>query len=112
MKIFLKQLKQAPQDNTFETTLDVIDQHYNFTPCEFKNANLVNQANQNNGSCKIFAFGQIHHLTKDQVLHCFGDYYRIDVLQHPEESNHQNIRNFINQGWSGITFNGTPLSKK
>jgi len=112
MKNFLDQLKQAPESNAFKTTLAIIDQYYDFTPCEFKNAGLINSANENNGSCKIFAFGQLHQLTEQQVLHCFGDYYRVDVLQNPEGVDHQNIRNFIKHGWSGITFRHSPLSEK
>ena len=112
MNNFLKQLEQAPENNTFEATLAIIDQYYTFTPCKFNNAGLVNQANQNNGSCKIFAFGQIHGLSEQHILHCFGDYYRKDVAQNPEGTDHQNRRHFIRHGWSGITFSGSPLSEK
>ncbi len=112
MKHFLQKLKQTPQDNTFESTLATIDRYYTFTPCAFKNGDLENSANQNNGSCKIFAFAQIHQLTQQETLHCFGDYYRIDVLGNPQNSDHQNIRYFISQGWPGIFFEKQPLSKK
>jgi len=112
MNNFLQQLKDAPESNSFENTIATIDQNYNFTPCEFKNGDLINAENQNNGSCKIFAFALLHNLSEQQTLHCFGDYYRVDVLKNPDSTDHQNIRNFIKSGWSGISFNSTPLSCK
>jgi len=112
MKNFLQQLNDTPQNTSFEDTMSIIDQNYDFTPCEFKNGDLLNVENQNNGSCKIFAFAHLHNLTEQQTLHCFGDYYRSDVLKNPAGTDHQNIRNFIKTGWDGISFNASPLSKK
>ncbi len=112
MKIFLQQLENNPETNSFENTMATIDASYDFTPCEFRNGDLLNTENQNNGSCKIFAFAMLHNLSEQQTLQCFGDYYRVDVLTNPQGSDHQNIRNFIKQGWSGITFNSAPLKEK
>ena len=112
MNTFLQQLKDAPQNNSFEATIATIEENYNFTPSEFKNGDLINAENQNNGSCKIFAFGLLHNLSEQQTLHCFGDYYRVDVLKNPDNADHQNIRNFIKSGWSGISFNASPLTPK
>lgn len=112
MKKFLLQITNTPENNNFENTINTIDANYNFTPSEFKNGSLLNTADQNNGSCKIFAFAQLHNLTEHQTLHCFGDYYRVDVLKNPDNTDHQNIRNFIASGWSGISFNANPLTAK
>jgi type III HopJ-like effector protein len=112
MNNFLQQLKKTPENNSFENTIAIIEQYYDFKPCEFNNGDLLNAENQNNGSCKIFAFARLHDLTEEQTLHCFGDYYRVDVLNNPGGSDHQNIRNFIKLGWSGIVFNSSPLTKK
>jgi len=112
MNEFLQNLKNNPLDNSFEATIAVIDQNYNFTPAEFINGDLSNSKNENNGSCKIFAFAHMHDLTETQTLHCFGDYYRKDVLDNPDKTDHQNIRNFIKTGWSGIKFNSEPLTEK
>jgi len=112
MKSFLEKIKTSPENNSFENTIATIDKNYFFTPCEFRNGDLLNTENQNNGSCKIFAFARLHNLTEQQTLHCFGDYYRTDVLKHPDSTDHQNIRHFIQQGWSGIDFVKQPLSKK
>lgn len=112
MNTFLKNLNDSPQNNRFEDTMSVIDQNYNFIPCEFKNGEQLNAPGENNGSCKIFAFARLHNLNESQTLHCFGDYYRKDVLENPHNTDHQNIRNFMKTGWSGITFNSEALSKK
>ncbi len=46
-------------------------------------------AGQNNGSCKIFAFGLAQDLSPEQTLACFGQFYRNDVLGFPENTDHQ-----------------------
>jgi len=111
MNHFLQQLKTSPETNSFENTMAVIDANYHFTPCEFSNGDLVNAQNQNNGSCKIFAFAQLNNLNEQQTLHCFGDYYRMDVLENPNGTDHQNIRNFMQHGWAGIKFDTNPLTR-
>jgi len=114
MKIetFIEQLNTAADSINFNDTMSVIDENYDFTPCEFTNGSLTNEANQNNGSCKIFAFAKLNNLSEELTLQCFGDYYRKDVLQHPDSEDHQNIRNFMSSGWSGITFSTPALNIK
>lgn len=109
---FLKRLKDAPESISFNETIAVIDALYSFTPTAFSNGSLRSEAGQNNGSCKIFSFGRLHALAPQQTLACFGDYYRKDVLGNPEGSDHQNIRNFMKNGWAGIHFEGDPLKPK
>ncbi len=101
---FLKKINDAPEQTQFDEVISLIDSHYVFTPTAFSNGELNNAANQNNGSCKIFAFAKLHQLPEDITLQCFGDYYRLDVLQHPDGEDHMNIRNFMRTGWSGIRF--------
>ena len=76
-----------------------------------KNGNQINNAGENNGSCKIFAFALLQQFTKEETLSLFGDFYQ-DVLNSPEASDHQNIRNFMIFGWNGIHFEGAALEKK
>lgn len=109
---FLDKLKNSPDEITFDYTMSVIDNLYDFTPVSFTNGNLVNAAGQNSGSCKLFAFAKLQALTEQQTLACFGDYYRKDVLKHPNGNDHQNIRNFIRTGWEGIAFDTMPLTLK
>jgi hypothetical protein len=109
---FLKQLEQNPEQIEFSETMAVIEENYNFTPSAFTNGNTVNEADTNNGSCKIFSFGLLHELSEQQTLACFGGYYRDDVLGNPEGDDHQNIRNFMVSGWNGIRFSGSALAGK
>ncbi len=109
---FLQRLNSAPHSIAFNDTIAVIDSLYEFTPTAFSNGDLLNEAGKNSGSCKIFSFARMHNLTPQQTLHCFGDYYRKDVLANPAGSDHQNIRNFMQSGWAGIHFNGSALTPK
>ncbi len=114
MKIndFLQQLKQSPTTITFADTMDTIAANYHYTATPFKNGAATNAAGTNEGSCKLFAFAQQHNLTQEQTLACFGDYYRIDVLQNPSANDHANIRNFMATGWEGIQFEGQALKAR
>lgn len=112
LESFLQRLKDLPEDIEFNDTMSIIDSLYAFTPTSFKNDGLINESDQNSGSCKIFSFARLHNLTEEQTLACFGSYYRDDVLNHPENRDHQNIRNFMKTGWSGIEFDSEPLKTK
>ncbi len=107
---FLTQLSQHPDQVEFSDTMAVIEENYTFTPRSFVNGDTVNEANQNNGSCKIFAFGLLNKLSVEHTLACFGAYYRNDVLKNPDGEDHQNIRHFIVSGWDGITFSNSALT--
>ena len=96
----------------FAQTMQIIDDNYEFTPTGFKNGDTFNEANTNNGSCKLFAFAQLHQLDTQTTLNLFGRFYSEDVLKNPEGDDHQNIRNFMQYAWQGIEFSGTALSKK
>ena len=97
---------------SFSDSIAVINSYYAYRPTRFSNGDIINEAGTNEGSCKIFAFAQLHQLTEQQTLNLFGDYYHIDVLKHPGGTNHQNIRNFMRYGWEGIEFDDNPLLKK
>ena len=108
---FFIQLSTEPETISFEQSVALIDQLYLFTPTGFKNGELYNAAGENNGSCKILAFGLLHQLSASQTLFLFGDYYRL-VLDSPKGTDHQNIRNFIRTGWDGVVFENTALQEK
>lgn len=109
---FLSKLRSNPESISFTNTIEVIDAHYHFTPVRFTNGTAVNEAGANSGSCKLFSFAKLQQLSKEETLACFGDYYRVDVLQHPEATNHANIRNFMITGWEGISFDADALQQK
>lgn len=112
LNTLLQLLRDSPESVAFNDTMVVIDSLYDFTPTAFTNGALRSEAGQNNGSCKIFSFAKPHQLPPQQTLHCFGDYYRKDVLGNPDGTNHQNIRNFMKSGWEGIAFEGDALKLK
>lgn len=112
LNAFLHKLNMTPDSIAFSDTMAVIEAIYEFTPAAFKNGDLMNDQGQNSGSCKLFAFAQLQGFSPQQTLACFGTYYRDDVLLHPDASDHQNIRNFMKTGWSGIKFNSSPLKAK
>ena len=112
LKAFMQRLNDAPSSISFEDTMAVIDALYEFTPTTFQNGSQLNEAGKNNGSCKLFAFARLQGLSEQQTLHCFGAYYRDDVLQHPDGTGHQNIRNFMQNGWAGIEFGGNALTPR
>ena len=109
---FLTKLNATPDQITFADTIATVDANYDFTPTAFVNGELENAVGQNSGSCKLLSLAKLHNLSPEQTLHCFGDYYRIDVLQNPNATDHQNIRNFIRFGWDGVCFEGNALACK
>lgn len=112
LQLFLDRLKETPESIEFTDTMAVVEENYTFTEARFTNGNTVNEAGQNSGSCKLFAFAKLNGLSKDETLACFGAYYRADVLEHPDADDHQNIRNFMVHGWDGIVFDSEALAAK
>lgn len=107
---YLDKLNNSPETLEFQQLMDVIDQYYEFTPTAFRNGEINNMPGENSGSCKLLGFAQLHSLSEQQTLACFGQYYRVDVLGDPQGDNHQNIRNFIRTGWAGVEFETVPLA--
>ena len=103
------QLNSAPERVEFNDVIALIDATFTFTPTAFSNGEVRNEANQNNGSCKLLALGQYLNLTDEQTLALFGNYYRKDVLENPLGEDHANIRNFMKTGSAGVKFETFPL---
>ncbi|KZN30466.1 hypothetical protein N480_05795 [Pseudoalteromonas luteoviolacea S2607] len=109
---FIKRVTTQGNTIEFEQTISLIDSHYEFNACAFKNGEQHNEAGTNLGSCKILAFAKLNNLSEHATLHCFGRYYREDVLLNPKGTDHANIRNFIQFGWQGVSFSQLPLVQK
>ncbi|MCF6435839.1 HopJ type III effector protein [Pseudoalteromonas sp. MMG022] len=112
IKAFIARLNSDALNIEFDHTMALIEQHYQFTPVTFTNGEQHNEAGTNLGSCKILAFAQLHGLDEQATLNCFGRFYREDVLQHPDGSDHGNIRNFIKFGWDGVSFTEPALKAR
>ena len=105
-------LRQLQQDTfVFESTLEFIETHFNFTPSAFNNGGVLNTLEQNQGSCKVFALAQLLEFSQQQALACFGQHYR-DVLATPEVDNHHNLRRVLKEGLGNISFDQFPLEQK
>lgn len=109
---FLAKIKSEPESIGFTDTISVIENNYDYTPTAFTNGGVKNDAGQNEGSCKILAFAYINNLSITETLNCFGNYYRDDVLGNPAGDDHQNIRQFILDGFEGVKFDILPLEFK
>ena len=109
----ITQIKSQAETVEFDDVIDCIDEYFEYTPTHFTNGSghdiVMNQAGSNEGSCKIFAFATTEGLSEFETLSCFGKYYREDVLQHPEQNDHANIRTFMRHGWAGIQFEQSAL---
>jgi hypothetical protein len=115
LETFLLKVK-SNETLSFDETMEIITQHYDYTPAEFTNGSgedsLVNAAGTNEGSCKIFAFSLLNELNQQQTLSLFGDFYSKEVLQDPLGNSHQNIRRFMRDSWDGINFSQPALVLK
>ena len=109
---FLEKLNTQPESIEFTETMSVIENQYQFTETAFTNGEQSNAAGENSGSCKLFSFAKLNQLSEAQTLACFGAYYRDDVLAHPDADDHQNIRQFMTNGWSGVKFSAEALAIK
>lgn len=107
-------IRTQPDTLRFDEVIAAIDAHYDFYPTRFStgHGDIVNEAGSNEGSCRILAFAQLQGLSREQALACFGDYYRTDVLRHPAQTRHANIRAFMTHGWEGVHFDRMPLRRK
>ena len=108
IKQFKAKLKVSPTEINFAETMQVIEEFYNFTPTTFTNGDIKNNAGENSGSCKLFAFAKKQKLTKEETLFCFGEHYK-NVLEDENGTSHQNIRNFMKSGLEGLSFEGEAL---
>lgn len=95
----------------FTQVIEFIETYYEHQPTAFKNGKVYNEANQNQGSAKVLAFAQINELTTADTLYLFAEHYQA-VLANPAGADHQNIRQFIDNGWAGVVFEGQALTMK
>ena len=109
----LAQLFTSLKANTinFKHVIEFIEARYQHINTAFKNGDAYNQATQNQGSAKVFAFANLHQLSAPNTLYLFAEHYQA-VLSSPTATDHQNIRQFMLCGWEGIAFEGEVLVEK
>lgn len=108
----LKLIDTDPESIEFKEVLLTIDENYNYEPARFDNGAVVNEAGENEATCKILAFAKMHDLDRERTLACFGKFYRDEVKEHIHDAGHANIRTFMVCGWRGVEFHGDVLSPK
>ncbi|MDB5116843.1 MAG: HopJ type effector protein [Mucilaginibacter sp.] len=113
MKEQLLTLIAASKENSlnFTDVIQFIETYYQHQPTAFKNGDAYNEATQNQGSAKVFAFAQLHNLSAKDTLYLFAEHYH-SVLANPNATDHQNIRQFMAHGWPGVVFEGEALVAK
>jgi hypothetical protein len=95
----------------FIDVINYIESKYTHTPAAFKNGLQNNAADQNQGSAKVFAFAKLESLSQEDTLKLFAEHYNA-VLDTPNGEDHQNIRQFMINGWEGIEFENDALTSK
>lgn len=95
----------------FVDVIEFIDAAYTHTPTAFQNGAQHNAATENQGSAKVFSFAKLNGFNQAETLSLFAEHYAA-VLATPEATDHQNIRQFMQNGWDGIVFEGTALTEK
>lgn len=95
----------------FADVLAFIDDNYNYTPTAFTNGNQENAIDQNQGSAKVFAFAKLNDYTENDTLKLFAEHYKA-VIETPNGTDHNNIRQFMQNGWNGVSFENDVLTKK
>lgn len=95
----------------FSDVLAHIEARYQHTPTAFQNGAHHNAATENQGSAKVFSFAKLQDLDQAQTLSLFAEHYA-SVLATPEGTDHQNIRQFMQNGWDGVKFEGQALAEK
>ena len=108
---YLEKLRSGVKMN-FSDLTNLIDQEYEFLNVAFKNNDLINSKEENQGSAKVFCFGLMHSLSEEDTIRCFGEHYQ-SVIDEPKNNNsHLNIRSFISNGWKEVLINQNALKLK
>ena len=113
MKEEISSLISALKQNTvpFSDVIKFIETYYYHQSTAFKNGDTYNETGQNQGSAKVLAFGKLNNLSKEDTLYLFAEHYQ-SVLANPAGTDHQNIRQFMINGWPGVVFEGEALIAK
>jgi len=95
----ITQLQNLP----FKEIVGYIDENFYYTPSDFKNGDVINAANENQGSAKVLYFAKMLKLSVEDTLKLFAEHY-VAVIGAKDGSSHQNIRSFMKNGWEGVEF--------
>ena len=57
------------------------------------------------------AYAKLNNLSQEDTLKLFAEHYNA-VLETPNGTDHNNIRQFMENGWNGVTFENDVLTAK
>src|SRR5690606_28454544 len=95
----------------FAAILAYIDTHYTYTASAFQNGSKYNAEDENQESAKVLSFAKLHNLSQNDTLKLFAEHYEAVQLT-PQGTDHQNIRQFMQHGWTGLQFDRQVLQEK
>ena len=99
------------KEANFNDVIQYIEDNYTYTASAFTNGNQENASDKNQGSAKVFAFAKLNNFSKDDTLKLFAEHYAA-VLENPNGTDHNNIRQFLENGWDGVKFENEVLVAK
>ena len=67
----ITQLQNLP----FKEIVGYIDENFYYTPSGFKNGDVINAANENQGSAKVLFFAKMLKLSVEDTLKLFAEHY-------------------------------------
>ncbi|MFZ5723326.1 MAG: HopJ type III effector protein [Pseudomonadota bacterium] len=104
---------ESTKTQSFQEVMATIRRHYECFPIAFTvgagtDQPVNNPAGSNVASSQLLAFARRLGLSETETLPLYREHYRA-VLEHPEGTDHANIRAFMAAGWAGVQFEGDPL---
>ncbi len=103
--------KLMNDEANFADVIAFIEDNYTYTASAFTNGNQENAADQNQGSAKVLAYAKLNNLSQEDTLKLFAEHYNA-VIETPNGTDHNNIRQFMENGWNGVTFENDVLTAK
>ena len=103
--------KLMNDEANFADVIAFIEDNYTYTASSFTNGNQENAADQNQGSAKVLAYAKLNNLSQEDTLKLFAEHYNA-VIETPNGTDHNNIRQFMENGWNGVTFENDVLTAK
>lgn len=103
--------KLMNDEANFADVIAFIEDNYTYTASAFTNGNQENAADQNQGSAKVLAYAKLTNLSQEDTLKLFAEHYNA-VIETPNGTDHNNIRQFMENGWNGVTFENDVLTAK
>ena len=103
--------KLMNDEANFADVIAFIEDNYTYTASAFTNGNQENAADQNQGSAKVLAYAKLNNLSQEDTLKLFAEHYNA-VIETPNGTDHNNIRQFMKNGWNGVSFENKVLTAK